>query len=343
MIDEAFKPSFKNLDRDIERYLDKFGDWDYSGMTPMVRGYDKAMRGVFDAYVEHEAYDAIVHYLLVARTYEQGLNDYFWQVSDLLRQEGQVNRLKRLWHGAIAAQKSHFWELHAYARKTDVEKSLEEARQLVLGTMRQFRDILMQFDQRVDVERLDQDIAAIEEGRRRLASGKPDDRQMDDALFWHIIEEARQGTSTVAEQVETITRDLEALRGPQIKKFDKLLEERMAEAMHWDIWALAFVAQDGCSDDAFEAFRAWLILQGRAVFRRAVADIDQVLGDVPAGLETSGEALLSAAPVAYEARAAKPLKRTARPVSPLKGKAWDENDVASRYPALVRHFADLRA
>lgn len=96
MAKSSFTPGFKDLDRDIDRYLDKFGDWDRSGPTPMVRGYDEALRKVFDLYLEHEAYDAVVHYLLKCRNNELCLNDDFLRASDHLKRAGQVNRLKRL-------------------------------------------------------------------------------------------------------------------------------------------------------------------------------------------------------------------------------------------------------
>jgi uncharacterized protein (DUF2267 family) len=340
MSNEPFKPSFKNLDRDIERYLDKFGVWDRSGPTPMVRGYDAAVREVFDMYVKQNAYDAIVRYLLEARTYDHGLNDYFVEASDVLRRERQFNRMRKLWRGAIAAQKQHFWELLTYSKALNVSKSLADARNLVLSTMYQFRDILTGIDAADEIARLDADIAAIKEGRRPLANQKPDVRRMDEALFWQIIENARDAAANTAEQVAAITADLETLRTREIKKFHKLLLDRMDDAMNWDIWALAFVAQGGCSDDSFEAFRAWLILQGRDVFERALSDVKTVLNDVPAGLATAGEALMTAAPIAHEMRAGKVLKIASRSTPILTGEPWEESDLVRQYPELSAYYDD---
>ncbi len=38
------------------------------------------------------------------------------------------------------------------------------------------------------------------------------------------------------------------------------------------LWAAVYIINSGCSDDAFDYFRAWLIMQGQTTFRRVVAD-----------------------------------------------------------------------
>ena len=113
----------------------------------------------------------------------------------------------------------------------------------------------------------------------------------------------------------------------------------MLQAYHWDLWALAFIAQDGCSDDAFEAFRAWLILQKRECFELALQDIQLVVDRVPAGLETQAEGLLSVAAIAYEARAGKPPVPLKTGALRLQGKPWEEEDIDRRYPELCRAYA----
>lgn len=338
MAKNSFTPSFKDLDRDIDRYLDAFGDWDRSGPTPMVRGYDVALRTVFDLYLEHESFDAVVHYLLKHRNNELGLNDDFFKASDRLRRDGQVNRLKRLWRGVVSVQRLYFWELRGYREVVQIDKSIAEAKKVALDTMSQYRDILVAFDMQDDIRELDTEMELLREERRRTTDRKPDPRVMDQEVFWEIIEQAGAGTTNVAERVEAIASALEAFRPREIKAFQKLLETRLAEAYSWDIWALAYLAQDGCSDDAFEAFRPWLVLQGRSVFERALGGIEAVLEDVPMGLEASAESLLMAAPMAFEARSGKMMKIAPARAESLKGEPWEESDLARRYPKVVRHY-----
>ncbi len=46
------------------------------------------------------------------------------------------------------------------------------------------------------------------------------------------------------------------------------------------LWAAASLINGGCGDDGFQYFRGWLIVQGREVFDRSVADPDS-LADLP--------------------------------------------------------------
>ena len=66
---------------------------------------------------------------------------------------------------------------------------------------------------------------------------------------------------------------MRAFGAAQIKRFGSLYAKLMRKLYHWDVWALAYAARDGCSDAAFEEFRTWLILQGDpALVALAVTD-----------------------------------------------------------------------
>ncbi len=115
-----------------------------------------------------------------------------------------------------------------------------------------------------------------------------------------------------------------------------MLDEKLALAYHWDLWALAYMAQGGCSDDGFRDFRAWLILQGKELFEAALQDIHQVYRRIPAGLETSAEGLRSAAAVPYQARTSQAMPLAKGGVEKLRGTKWEEEDLPGRYPEIFR-------
>ena len=60
------------------------------------------------------------------------------------------------------------------------------------------------------------------------------------------------------------------------------------EAYRINLWAAAYYVNGGCSDDGFDYFRNWLILQGRDVFTAAVAD-PNTLADVCKDGKADGE------------------------------------------------------
>lgn len=106
---------------------------------------------------------------------------------------------------------------------------------------------------------------------------------MNKQEFWAVIEQARadagsQGTETVTEHAAGL---LAMLPPEQIVAAAQVLGDLMADSYRGDLWAAAYQINGGCSDDGFEYFRGWLILQGREVFERTVADPDS-LAEVPA-------------------------------------------------------------
>ena len=328
------KLTFRNFERDIERYLDQHGKHTTIGGHPAVRGHDKAQQYVFDAYLEAKGYDAVVDYLLTFN-WEVGTNEWLRAATEAFRCARRVSNIKRLWRGVIAKQKLVFWELHAIRAEASISrKQLSAAKKLALCSMGTLRELVIELGDQRERERLNEEIDLFELEERTKVGPPTDLRKVDEGVFWDVIETTRSVSGSVADRINHLTSHLTQFRAADIRRFDKLLHEKMRQAYHWDLWALAFIAQDGCSDDAFEAFRAWLILQGRECCELALKDIRLVVERVPAGLETQAEGLRGAAAIAYEARAGKPPMPLKTGAMKLQGEPWEEENLDRRYPEL---------
>ena len=122
--------------------------------------------------------------------------------------------------------------------------------------------------------------------------------------FWGFVAQARQ-VATEPYEIAKRTSELLARRTPEeIIGAHQTLWTLMAASYRTDLWGAAHLINDGASDDGFEAFRGWLITQGRDVFNRAVADPDS-LADHPAVIERDDdlecEDMLDVAGEAYRA------------------------------------------
>ncbi|MEV0612926.1 DUF4240 domain-containing protein [Nonomuraea sp. NPDC050404] len=113
---------------------------------------------------------------------------------------------------------------------------------------------------------------------------------MDTAHFWQLVEQAREGAGDDQEVVSRATALLAARMPADIVTAQQVLWDLMAASYRAPLWAAAYLINGGCSDDAFEYFRGWLMAQGRAVFERAVLDPDS-LADLPAIREAAAEEL----------------------------------------------------
>jgi hypothetical protein len=100
---------------------------------------------------------------------------------------------------------------------------------------------------------------------------------VDTDQFWGLIETARTSADDQSDSEAIVARAVEALSAlppEEITSAYQRLDEVMKQSYLHPLWAAAYVMNGGCSDDSFDYFRAWLMLQGRSVFEAAMADPD---------------------------------------------------------------------
>ena len=128
----------------------------------------------------------------------------------------------------------------------------------------------------------------------------------------------------------------------QIADYAAIRRQLDRRAYTWDLWAAAYVIEDGCSDDCFRDFRAYLISLGRTPYEAALKDPD-ALAPVVEDAETGDwENADDPASEAYEDASGEELPGgdgdlSGRP----RGEPWDDEDqdaLVRRYPALAARF-----
>jgi len=95
---------------------------------------------------------------------------------------------------------------------------------------------------------------------------------MTSALFWNTIEQARKSAGSADEMPPWLIQHLGGLEESSIVGFQAQLREAMDVSYDARLWLAAVVMMNGCGDDSFDYFRAWLIAQGREVFEVALND-----------------------------------------------------------------------
>ncbi len=127
---------------------------------------------------------------------------------------------------------------------------------------------------------------------------------MDETEFWELIDSTREAAGgDPEEQADLLLDRLLQLDPDLVLDFARHFEARYNRAYRWDLWGAAWLLLDGCSDDAFDFFRCWLIGQGREVFEGALHEPDalaELLGEFDEEIDGDGEELGYAADEAYE-------------------------------------------
>jgi hypothetical protein len=105
--------------------------------------------------------------------------------------------------------------------------------------------------------------------------------------FWDHIRASRRVDQE--EHAERLAKRLSKLPEKEIVSFVQRWEEASANAYRWDLWGAAYLINGGCSDDGFQYFRWWLLLQGRAVYEAAIANPDSLAEVVDSEEEVEAE------------------------------------------------------
>ena len=164
---------------------------------------------------------------------------------------------------------------------------------------------------------------------------------MKKTQFWKIINNSRIGLDSVTPagnmelQLNKIRDILNDLSIREAAEFHGLFVELFRSAYTWDLWGAASLMNDGCSDDGFMDFRAWLISMGQEVYEKAITDPESLIAcaDDPTIEAYSFEEFLYVSSAAIS-------PGSSLGVQP-SGETWeDDYDLKQRYPKLWERFRD---
>jgi hypothetical protein len=163
------------------------------------------------------------------------------------------------------------------------------------------------------------------------------------AAYWELIADTRQAAGNdTGRQSELLEERLSRLPAQQIVDFARMrrgLDERLYS---YEIWGAAYVIEDGCSDDCFRDFRAYVISLGRGPYEAALRDPDSLAPVAQDAEEGDWENADDVAPDAYQSATGEdfPLDDSDLDGTP-RGERWDYEDgdaLAQRYPRLAERF-----
>ncbi|MBD2189501.1 DUF4240 domain-containing protein [Pseudanabaena mucicola] len=170
---------------------------------------------------------------------------------------------------------------------------------------------------------------------------------MDTTIFWKLIDEARHTSESDPEQqLAELSLLLDKLSAEEIVDFHYIFYSLFYKSYTWELWGAAYVINGGCSDDAFDYFRGWLISRGEKVFTTALREPDQLasmINDGDAEIDCQVEGWQSIAVEAWCRKTGQ--KDSAFPAwssenlsnDPI-GEKWQEEDLDRLYPMLNQRF-----
>ncbi|PJI86048.1 uncharacterized protein DUF4240 [Yoonia maricola] len=256
-----------------------------------------------------------------------GLSGSYGEIVDMLAAAGHEHRAAQIWRADVASHIDVFREFLRARKAVDRYNGLSEAQRKKATPDRFQKEMAEDFSSKKQIA-LDAvhaferwasrygvatlHSAQIELWKEEIQSEKkpklpaPDKSPMSEELFWEIIARAqRESESETALKIED---HLVTYSGKAIRDAGKMLQSCLAAAHREDIWALAYLVCDGCSDDAFEDFRCWMVLRGQAMFEDIIKapDLFDPKRADGASFAAAGS-VMSAFENAYLSRTGKPL------------------------------------
>ncbi|WP_188930070.1 DUF4240 domain-containing protein [Puia dinghuensis] len=103
---------------------------------------------------------------------------------------------------------------------------------------------------------------------------------MDEEKYWQIIDQSLKEGPYQSYQEQYLIHKLRKLSIVEIVKFELRTDELMHNSRTNQLWCAASLLNDGCSDDAFDYFRYWLISRGNKVYHDALKNPDSLIEEI---------------------------------------------------------------
>lgn len=166
--------------------------------------------------------------------------------------------------------------------------------------------------------------------------------------FWNLIEKSKRGSEGEPDlQAENLTALLAKLDEDEIVDFERVFGHYHTLSYTSELWAAAYIVNDGCSDDGFDYFRAWLIGKGEKIFKTVLENPEMLrkyvsIDQAEDGLEN--ESLMYASAEAYEEKTGKSQEEFFEKIGQEKSLpeieiSWTEENVHSLFPKLSKKFS----
>lgn len=163
---------------------------------------------------------------------------------------------------------------------------------------------------------------------------------MDKTQFWQLIEASQNKKRDCEKQAAKLEKLLSEQSAEDILDFENIFSSLLNQSYRWDLWAVAYIVNGGCSDDGFEYFRYWLIAQGRVYFEAALQNPERA-ADAALFEEAECEEIRYCAREPYESKTGTALHEVAQqldyPEEPM-GESWKEEDLETLFPRLCARF-----
>ena len=309
------------------------------GRAPNTDESNQLEGELFELWRREQRFDDLIQHLQESLELEGELTDCM-VLCQTLRGSKDIRRIEKLYRGLLNSRARAFWQHWPGAEHGHVGHMREAAKKMS-AAMDVYAELFHNYwslgdaDGQARIRKEMQDFQT----RQPPIRPEPDRRKIDETLFWELIADARADAGSAGEFAGNLEARLTRFPRAQLAKFAEYLAVAIDAVNTWDLWAFAYLARGGCSDDSFDYFRAWLVAQGNSVHAAASIGPNELLARFEPCWDLQCEELLSAASNACVAAGGKELPPRKTKPAPIRGERWNEQQLPVRYPQLWQYFS----
>lgn len=168
---------------------------------------------------------------------------------------------------------------------------------------------------------------------------------MNEEEFWKLIESSGSpDKGSPGEQCERITNQLSGKSKEELVSFANIHKEMLSKAYTWPMLKASIIILSYISDDVFEDFRNWIILNGKQRFYETLEHPDNIGSYIQVQdpvEELTGEALLYVCDEAWDGDVEDLEEEYVYPEDPVIEDDWpSEEELKQEFPKLYDQFWD---
>lgn len=108
---------------------------------------------------------------------------------------------------------------------------------------------------------------------------EPTSEMLDEIIFWNIIDASLKSSKNQDDQETFLVKEIEKLTSKEIIGFRLRTDKFLFDTYTSEMWCAGYIMNGGCSDDAFEYFRNWIISRGKDTFYASKENPDSLISE----------------------------------------------------------------
>jgi hypothetical protein len=321
-----------------------YSEWRIQNNLPVHRDIFNVDKFIRDKWIAENRHAELLSYIL--DEWDNGdfneHTDFIEGYESYLLQNERSQEFINLWKGILSLRLESLWWYKKQSELDDknstyLSETIERQKFVIKGIER-FIEGLKQLNLINEIDKMNVIKSNVLLLKRPKPKSSTDSRNIDEKLFWQLIDDSRKNSTGKSEFISNLKNQLEALKPKEIRNFDKLVTLKSNELHTFRNWALAYTFRQGSSEDEFDYFKAWVVSMGWNAFEIIKQFKLNKISDLLFFEDPQFEKFMYLAEEVYEEKTFQLMKPNKIKQKKITGKEWNEQNIQKIYPEILELY-----